>query len=258
VKSDKPATPPESHYSTPSDSTSSDGTTNDAASPSAAAQVPRSQYCSLPGEEGTRFLICPKALVLVRRFTREAYVAYSLGAPNPTNLQFLIRLNVLNALARNGINMGVPVDGLCEEEAISTFNAKGPLRLADSEMDGFVRTDCPESLRPTDIQRAIVHHPWIDLFPFPKFRENVILGIDAGLVDDDELCWDMLGSYCPDIDEDVAVLVWGNGESNMGWELSVGFLKKWAWLLRGCEEMLQSTNYWREKRGEKRIIFEIP
>lgn len=41
------------------------------------------------------------------------------------------------------------------------------------------------------------------------------------------------------------------------WEATVPFLRKWGWVVRECRELLVSTNYWREKRGEKRLVFDM-
>lgn len=34
------------------------------------------------------------------------------------------------------------------------------------------------------------------------------------------------------------------------WEAIVALFRKWGWLLTGCLEILEATNYWRENRGE--------
>jgi hypothetical protein len=41
------------------------------------------------------------------------------------------------------------------------------------------------------------------------------------------------------------------------WEVSPGFLRKWGWLLNGCEEMLRATDEWRESRGEASLAIEV-
>jgi hypothetical protein len=33
----------------------------------------------------------------------------------------------------------------------------------------------------------------------------------------------------------------------------MAFWKKWGWLMCGCMDMFDSMNYWREKRGEKKL-----
>ncbi|KAL4789010.1 hypothetical protein BDV19DRAFT_383450 [Aspergillus venezuelensis] len=85
----------------------------------------------------------------------------------------------------------------------------------------------PPTLRPTPIQRHIPHHPWLDFLPFPRMRDNLIKASEHW--DDEELCLD-------------------------SWEATEAFLKKWPWVVRGCPELMYSTNAWRARRGE-RLIF---
>jgi hypothetical protein len=47
----------------------------------------------------------------------------------------------------------------------------------------------PESLKPTLLQLSIVHWPWIDKFPFPDFRDEIIL--HSGTIDEDEFVEDL-------------------------------------------------------------------
>jgi hypothetical protein len=42
-----------------------------------------------------------------------------------------------------------------------------------------------------------------------------------------------------------------------GWEVTEGFLRKWGFLLEGCDELIESTNRWRALRGEERLIIEL-
>jgi hypothetical protein len=39
--------------------------------------------------------------------------------------------------------------------------------------------------------------------------------------------------------------------------MSKGFVEKWSWLLKGCSTLLESTNKYREQRGEERLVVEI-
>lgn len=42
-----------------------------------------------------------------------------------------------------------------------------------------------------------------------------------------------------------------------GWEISEGFWRKWAWMLRPLgETVLESTNRWRVMRGEKPLAWQ--
>lgn len=123
----------------------------------------------------------------------------------------------------------------------------------------------PPMLRPTLLQKSIPHHPEIDMLPFPRVRDNALLAV--GDYDEFELCMDILGldlgaSSVPERDRtsDMAstgLLVWGDPWIPGSWEVSEGFAKKWQWLLCGCTEVLDSTNYWRQQRGEQRLILEL-
>ena len=35
------------------------------------------------------------------------------------------------------------------------------------------------------------------------------------------------------------------------WEATPGFVRKWAWVLENCHQLIDSTNRWRAKRDEK-------
>ena len=76
--------------------------------------------------------------------------------------------------------------------------------------------------------------------------------------DEDELCVEVFHPYdqC-ESEEKPALIVWGESGDIRGWEVNVAFLKKWGWLLRGCNELLQSTNAWRMQRGEKTLNFDL-
>lgn len=110
----------------------------------------------------------------------------------------------------------------------------------------------PISLTPTILQCSVAHHHWIDLIPHPNFRDNLIAAI--GTFDADELWSDTVGGLFegfPDSQaEHQGVILWDTPWLSCGWELSEGFIRKWWWALRGCEELLEATNFWRVQRGE--------
>ncbi|KAE9579097.1 hypothetical protein CGMCC3_g4668 [Colletotrichum fructicola] len=221
------------------------------------------QHLSLaaPGEDsilptligGCALIRCPQRLSIAQRRVKEVYEGYWLHAPRPSALHVLIRLRVLAALAHNAAAMGFPPQGLCRDDFISPYNLSGPLELENFDLT----TPGRESLRPTDLQRRILHHPWIDLFPFPVFRDNVLLATASGLVDDDQLCADILEVKDEDLAGRPSLIVWGQSWDCMAWEANEAFFRKWGFLTRGCPEMLEATNYWRSRRGERRIIYEV-
>ncbi len=110
----------------------------------------------------------------------------------------------------------------------------------------------PVNLRPTRLQRTVEHHPWIDLFPFPRLRDNLLL--QGPEYDDTDICHDVVEIFDRP-SEKTGLIVWGEPWIPYSWEVSADFLEKWVWVVKGCDELLQSTNYWRSRRGEPSIHF---
>lgn len=199
-------------------------------------------------------MACPYKTAKARELLDQAYEDHRLGTVRPMNLHIMIRLNALNALARNAVAMGFPPEGLCRDEYVSPYNQLLPVA---SPHQLSLSAPVPDSLQSTNLQRRIPHHPWIDLFPFPRFRENMLHAMAVGALDEDELCMDMLEVDDSGDNSKPVFLVWGESWDNLGWEASVAFLRKWGWLLRGCPEIIEGTNRWRQQRGEKRLIFNV-
>ncbi|KAI8402903.1 hypothetical protein FOFC_16332 [Fusarium oxysporum] len=185
----------------------------------------------------------------LRNLIRQSLEDYSLQTPRPSNLHIIIRLNVLNAIADNATVIGFPKESLCRDEFISPFYQTGPIQIPSP--------NCPTSLQPTSLQRSTAHHPWIDLFPFPKFRDNVLRGMQKGLFDDDELCGDLLGVEGAGVGEQPSLLVWTIAWDARGWEVNAAFVKKWGSLIQDCPEIMDSTNHWRRKRGQPALTFDV-
>ncbi|KAF5581621.1 Aryl-alcohol dehydrogenase [Fusarium pseudocircinatum] len=187
-------------------------------------------------------LLRPDAQGAIRQFVKKAYEDYVLGCPQPWYLSTLIQVNVFNALVQNGIALGFS-DRWQRKDVISPFSITGPLQSCDSY---------PPNLQPTALQRTVPHHPWIDLFPIPQMRDNILLSLQH--LDMDELCSDLL-DVKPGLDEKPSLVVWGDPWDLRGWEASALFLQKWGWMLEGCRDIFQATNYWRQSRGEDKILF---
>jgi hypothetical protein len=41
------------------------------------------------------------------------------------------------------------------------------------------------------------------------------------------------------------------------WEATPGFFAKWAWAVEGCEELVETSNRWRMKRGEEPLQLSV-
>ncbi|KAF2030691.1 hypothetical protein EK21DRAFT_100352 [Setomelanomma holmii] len=102
----------------------------------------------------------------------------------------------------------------------------------------------PLTLCPTQLQCTVPHPHWVDIIPHPQMRDNIINAIGGF---DAEVLWL----------ETVGRLFLGFGEEASA-EAKGPFVKsfvgKWGWALKGCDEVLEATNRWRELRGEERIV----
>jgi hypothetical protein len=176
-------------------------------------------------------------------FEKRALDSYLGGSPKIDLLISLSRLNVLRAAYDNAIAVGMTVEWLCQDDTISIFSLQGP-RLSEDNI--------PLSLRPTALQRATPHHPWLDIFPFPRMRDNLIRAGDH--LDDDELCHD-LTAFWDTRTSNARLLVWGLPSCPENWEVTEEFAKKWGFFLQGCPDILKSTNNWRVRRGEKPLVW---
>jgi hypothetical protein len=117
----------------------------------------------------------------------------------------------------------------------------------------------PPTFQPTTIQRTIPHKPWLDSIPCPQLRDNMICAEVDGNLNEDDLCEDICGGLYEGYDytRQKGMLVWGEPWQISSWEITEGFAEKWKWLLRGCTNMMQSTNRWRQSRGEEDLTIDI-
>lgn len=125
----------------------------------------------------------------------------------------------------------------------------------------------PSNMLPTYLQQSVLHSSWIDMFPDPKLRDNMILA--QGSYDELILFNDLVGNVCyathtsssttyhtvgsitKDEAERNGLVVWSQPWDVNSWEITPGFLKRWAQLLEGCEELIISSNRWRAQRDER-------
>lgn len=206
--------------------------------------------CSLSEAQHDRCTFAPSSVhELMKEFEERALSSYIEGSPQTELLIKLSRINVLRAAYDNAVAIGMTVECMCQDDTISIFSCAGPNSPHEA---------VPLSLRATSLQQQIPHHPWLDIFPFPRMRDNLILAGNA--LDDDELCHDLTG-FWDTRNDNATLLVWGTPWDPQNWEVTEAFARKWGWLLQGCPEILISTNKWRVERGEKllrwRQIFNV-
>jgi hypothetical protein len=96
----------------------------------------------------------------------------------------------------------------------------------------------PPSLLPTPLQSTTPHAPYIDLLPFPSVRNKLLQA--GGLINSYEMWNDLTHGDSR---------VWGASPwEDSGWELGVGFVRKWWWILD--QGALDKGNFWKGVRGE--------
>ncbi|KAJ5767164.1 uncharacterized protein N7511_004780 [Penicillium nucicola] len=158
---------------------------------------------------------------------------------SPRAVLCVSQYNILTAIFANAKIIGLTMD-LLNEDIASQFNIVG--------MPTF---HLPASLLPSESQKAIVHHPWIDIIPILSLREALLIRED--ICEGDEFCGDMCGMCAPT--DEVGLRVWGEPWDPRAYEASEYLLRKWSWMIEECPDLVRSTNYWRRKRGEKALSF---
>ncbi|CAI7643445.1 unnamed protein product [Penicillium glandicola] len=183
---------------------------------------------------------------LLEGFAKSAYESYARGDPTADHLMTLTKVNVFRAFAQNLQLIGWSEFWMAHD-AISPFNTALPHKSSILDNNNPI----PSNLQPTRIQKLIHHHPWLDFFPLPKMRDNLIEAGDDW--DDEQLCHDIMG-FWGESTMNSGLLVWGEPWNVQNWEVTEPFLKKWQWVVRGCPELMNATNSWRARRGERPIF----
>lgn len=187
----------------------------------------------------------PEVQALMHRFADHAYASYMQGEPAVAHLPLLVRYNVATALATSAALLGVTKE-FYDWEGIS------PIMNHDSLSDLSLHNkfaDWPPTLQPTPLQLSMEHHPWVDCFPWPQLRDNLLQAFEhPDICDEDELCHDTCDYKDPE--REPMLLIWGSPWDPRSWEVGENFLRKWAWLLIGCGDVIVATNHWRAQRGE--------
>ncbi|KAK7978051.1 hypothetical protein PG996_004097 [Apiospora saccharicola] len=157
----------------------------------------------------------------------------------------MIQFNVLRAIVTNMTILSQRATG-CDHlyVALPTFPTPGEL---------------PESLVPTARQLTMAHEACIDVIPCARLRDNCLEAAARGELDIDELENDCTGGMCDGLvrTDEPGVIVWRDPWRTDGWEVSAGFFQKYKGLLRGCWDILESTNRWRSLRGDEPLVIEL-
>ncbi|KAI3401628.1 hypothetical protein diail_10229 [Diaporthe ilicicola] len=189
------------------------------------------------------------------------YHLMSLRLSNVKRVIYVQQSGLFAAVMDNTLAIGV-MDGpqaIFADETVSPFNrdwinSKGSMQLAQIKSKFSA---APKDLQPVDVQITVEHHVYLDVIPFPSFRERALraLAHDPPLLDEDELCCDICNRE--------GLIVWGSQGNDQGmeacrpwdmrsWEPKPWFLRKYHFLAGGWEgEMWRAARWWHTMRGER-------
>lgn len=190
--------------------------------------------------------------VALQRFETFATRCYTARINALSLLPSLAQFHFVKALFANMEVLGLSDDEM-DDEALSPFNSLlGPFPVQPQHTVARF-SKLPTALRPTDRQSATPHHPWIDLLPIPRMRDNIFRQREE-LFDEEALCHAMRGQ-APDFAP--GLLAWRDPWDPTGWEVTEEFCRDWGWVVEGCVDLLRSTNVWRAQRGDKPLVIEV-
>ncbi|KAL6863544.1 hypothetical protein J3F83DRAFT_744760 [Trichoderma novae-zelandiae] len=185
------------------------------------------------------------------------------AAPSPSNdhLLCIMQFSVMRAFGTISSIIGLSPAHLLDDDASSPFSSHAPPLTQPSpaaeELQQFAFA-LPQSLAPTPLQTSTPHHPWIDILPCPQMRDN-LLRLDSSTsttrrrhYDPDSLCHWMVGLDAGQ--KEAGLILWGEPWDLAAWEVTADFFHGWGWLLEGCFELFEATNYWRGRRGLKPLF----
>lgn len=175
----------------------------------------------------------------ISQFSEWAHREYSRGFPEADMLLNLIQFNTTRALVIIAKTMDVG-----QESMVPDARSRLPITGINTANLGLF----PPSLQPTILQLSVSHHPWVDILPIAGIRDNILLR-DEALYDKAELCRDLRG-FQQVTHGHGGMKTWKDPWDPDGWEFSEAFAIKWPWVIRGCHELLESTNHWRRMRNE--------
>lgn len=161
-------------------------------------------------------------------------------------------LSFVAACLANAPIIGVDPAKACGPHSVSPFYEAG-LNHLDIPAVQLKFSGVTEHLQPCSMQVIVQHRVYIDLLPFPNFRERLLSlkTCSPHIIDEDELCRDLRNN---------GLVCWGSSSQAGGgcpwdarsWEVQPWFLKKW-WLILGdaTGELARQSKWWCEMRGQR-------
>ena len=155
------------------------------------------------------------------------------------------------ALRANADLLGVAFEKMIHAEAPSIFHRSGE---GSSDVSW---TKLPADLQPTPTQIRYPHPVYVDVFPFPVLRDQIIT-----MMSDGSPAFNTK-DFCKDLEKE-GLICWGStmdeGEGtgsgapwdSRSWEAQPWFLKKWWYILGGSDgPVFKQTRWWHELRGDR-------
>lgn len=153
----------------------------------------------------------------------------------------LINRNFMSATVTNAQHIGID---------LSALQAGTSLRTPRN-----TERQIPTALTPIEAQYQFPHDPIIDTIPHARLRYNILRAIAGGQMDSSDFTRCIRASGSLELLHGSwqrgGVVVWSSPEQVSSWELSEPFIRRWAFLLEGCEDLIAATNSWRSRRGER-------
>ncbi|KAF2767960.1 alpha/beta-hydrolase [Teratosphaeria nubilosa] len=156
-----------------------------------------------------------------------------------------INRNLIAATLTNARHLGLDLAAL--QRGTSTYTTRPSAKQTRS---------LPPTLVPVELQFQVAHDPIIDTLPNSRLRYNILHAIAIGQLDATSLSRSIRASGAlrersEEGPQRLGLVVWREPELLASWELSEDFIRRFAFLLQGCEDLLVVTNAWRSRRGER-------
>lgn len=105
----------------------------------------------------------------------------------------------------------------------------------------------PPPLRPSSLQLAVKHRNWIDRFPFPRLRDNMILLGDQ--IDLDSFVYDLFNMPSFTLRSEGEKCTW----NPTSWRMERDFGRKWGYLFMSHVKLFASTPHADSGRSGERV-----
>lgn len=152
----------------------------------------------------------------------------------------LINGNLMAAAITNARSLGIHSDEL--QYATPVLTPRGAKAV-------------PATLQPVQLQHQIPHDAMIDIIPHARLRYNILRAIATQQLNAAEFSSCLRASGALESMQGHwqrgGLVVWSLPDQLDSWEVSEAFVRRFPYLLQGCEDLLASTNAWRIRRGER-------